>query len=341
MGRKNKKYSLNLHQQAYERLVSMQAFGKSKEIAKENDMEFDKIYSFNTYETYWKHTKYFVRWIEKNHPECTTLKAARKYVNEWLQSRVDQELSAWTVQTEAKALGKLYGIRPDDPNYFKPPKRKREDIKRSRVDAVRDRHFSVTNNDEFIKFCKGVGGRREDIRKLRGEDLWTRQEMEEEIRFSAMNPDYEIDSTDKLALANMKEALIMFPDQEYFIHFIRSKGGRSRFSPIIGRDKQQIINRMVNTIPGKKVWEHVPVNADIHSYRGDYATAIYKRYAKNGTDISANEKILVNGKYKSRLYVCRGDEARKRLDRAAMLKCSKALGHNRESVVADNYLRGI
>ena len=62
-------------------------------------------------------------------------------VNEWLQARADQGLSAWTIQLEAKTMGKLYGISPDDENYFKPPKRNREDIKRSRGDRVRDRHF--------------------------------------------------------------------------------------------------------------------------------------------------------------------------------------------------------
>ena len=33
--------------------------------------------------------------------------------------------------------------------------------------------------------------------------------------------------------------------------------------------------------------------------------------------------------------------AGKKLDKAAMLVCSKALGHNRISVVADNYIRGL
>ena len=50
---------------------------------------------------------------------------------------------------------------------------------------------------------------------------------------------------------------------------------------------------------------------------------------------------MVNGKKKKALYICRRDEAKKKLDRAAMIKCSKALGHNRECVVADNYLRGM
>ena len=41
---------------------------------------------------------YFIQYIKEHHPECTTLKSARKYVNEWLQARADQGLSAWTVQ---------------------------------------------------------------------------------------------------------------------------------------------------------------------------------------------------------------------------------------------------
>ena len=150
----------HLHQQAYDRLTGMQAFGESKREAKDTETDREKIFSCSTYQAYWKHTKYFIKYIQANHPDCTTLKSAKKYVNEWLQVRAEQGLSAWTVQLEAKALGKLYGIRPDDEKYFKPPKRNRADIKRSRGDTVRDRHFSATNNDELIKFCKGTGLRR-------------------------------------------------------------------------------------------------------------------------------------------------------------------------------------
>lgn len=105
MGRRNKAYSKDLHQQAYDRLTGMQVFGESKKEAVANGTEKEKIFSFNTYKSYWKHTKYFIKYIKENHPECTTLKSAKKYVNEWLQARVDQGLSAWTVQLEAKAMG--------------------------------------------------------------------------------------------------------------------------------------------------------------------------------------------------------------------------------------------
>lgn len=119
VGRRNKAYYKDLHQQAYDKLVGMQAFGESKRAAVVAGTDKEKIFSFNTYKSYWKHTKYFIQYIKEHHPECTTLKSARKYVNEWLQARADQGLSAWTVQLEAKAMGKLYGISPDDENYFK------------------------------------------------------------------------------------------------------------------------------------------------------------------------------------------------------------------------------
>lgn len=37
----------------------------------------------------------------------------------------------------------------------------------------------------------------------------------------------------------------------------------------------------------------------------------------------------------------RKDESGKKLDKKAMFLCSKALGHNRIEVVANNYIRGL
>ena len=54
MGRRNKEYSKTLHQQAYDRLTGMQAFGESKKEAVANGTDKEKIFSFNTYKSYWK-----------------------------------------------------------------------------------------------------------------------------------------------------------------------------------------------------------------------------------------------------------------------------------------------
>ena len=340
MGRKNKSYYKDLHQQAYDRLNGMQAFGESKKEAVANGTDRGKIFSFNTYQTYWKHTKYFLKYIKETHPECTTLKSAKKYVNEWLQLRTDQGLSAWTIQTEAKALSKLYGIQPDDDGYFKPPKRNREDIKRSRGDRVRDRHFSEENNDELVKFCKGTGLRRSELMELRGKDLVTRAQIEDEIaRLNALPAGERSAAADK-RLEMLQDTRLF--DEEYFTHVRNGKGGRERLSPIIGQFAGQIIGRIRETPAEEKVWQYVNTNADIHGYRAEYATAIYKTHARPIQDIPYDRVHRGTGRrYQSEVYTCRKDEAGKKLDKAAMLVCSKALGHNRISVVADNYIRGL
>lgn len=338
MGRKNKKYYKDLHQQAYDKLTGMQAFGESKREAVANGTDRDKIFSFNTYQTYWKHTKYFIKWIQEKHPECTTLKSAKKHINEWLQTRVDQGLSAYTVQTEAKAIGKLYGIQPDDPEYFNPPKRERANITRSRGDRVRDQHFSVANNDELIKFCQGTGLRRSELVALKGSDLVTKEQIQKKIEVleskEGLNP-----GEDKQL--KMLQDANMF-DVEYFTYVRNGKGGRERLSPIVGKNAAQIIGRMKDTPKDAKVWQHVNSNADIHSYRSDYAVTIYKQYARSIEEIPYDRVNKGTGKrFQSEVYVCRKDESGKRLDKKAMLICSKALGHNRIEVVANNYIRGL
>lgn len=339
MGRKNKAYYKDLHQQAYDRLVGMQAFGESKKASVQDGTNEDKIFSYNTYQTYWKHTKYFVKWVQQTHPDCTTLKKAEKYVPEWLQARADQKLSAWTLHTEAAALNKLYGIKPDDEKRYQLPQRKREDIKRSRVTAERDRHFSVTNNAEFIAFCKGTGLRREGMESIRGRDLMSSQDIAAKIaKIEAINAG-DRSAAEKRMLTICKDAQCFKSD--YFI-YVKEKGGRERLAPIIGEHAQQIVERFKNTAENERVWQHVPHNADIHSYRGDYATAIYKQYARDIDKIPFDKVNRGTGKvYQSEVYTCRKDEAGKKLDRNAMLMCSKALGHNRIEVVANNYIRGL
>lgn len=340
MGRRNKAYSKDLHQQAYDRLTGMQAFGESKKEAVANGTEKEKIFSFNTYKSYWKHTKYFIKYIKENHPECTTLKSAKKYVNEWLKARMDQGLSAWTVQLEAKAMGKLYGISPDDENYFKPPKRNREDIKRSRGDRVRDKHFSKTNNDELIKFCKGTGLRRAELGELRGKDLVTREQIEAEISRLEGRPAEELTPADTKRLEMLQDTRLF--EGDYFTHVRNGKGGRERMSPIIGPNMEQIVERIKSTPAEEKVWQHIHQSADIHGYRAEYATIIYKAKARAIEEIPYDRVNRGTGrKYQSEVYTCRKDEAGRKLDKAAMLVCSKALGHNRISVVADNYIRGL
>jgi len=342
MGHKKKKATdRNLHQQAYDVLNKMLSFGDSKAADKEYDREHGtdivstKIYSKGTYKTYWKHTKYYLKWVKKHYSEISELDEAREHVNEWLQKRTDANLSAWTIQTEAAALNKLFGIKRDDPDRFQPPQRRKEDIVRSRGTKVRDRHFSEKKNEELVNFCKGCGFRRGVLEKLKGDDLYDRNRVEEALTKA-------LEADDKAMIKACKDALYTFPDKKYFIQHRKDKGGKTRISPIVGPHIEKIVERMRNTRPDELVWQYVSGNCDVHGYRADYATCLYKEYARLIEELRYDRKIrCADGKYRSEIYVCRGDERGKRLDRRAISIISIALGHNREDTAIANYIRNL
>ena len=340
MSRQNKKYYKNLHRQAHEKLVSLQAFGESKAEAKQNGTYKKKIFSFSTYQTYWKQIKLFIKWVQKNHPECTTLKSAKKHVNSYLESRAEDGLSAWSLATMCAALCKLYGIEPDDPKRFQPPQRHREDIKRSRVDVARDKHFSVTNNAELISFAQGTGARRNVLERLEGRDLWSRDQMLQEV--SILEDKGILTDKEKKHLAVISDALEVFPEELWFVHHRSDKGGRDRFAPILPEYRDKIIERFRNTLPNEKVWWHVPVAMDVHGYRAQYAARLYKQNAREISQIPFDRVNRGSGRlYQSDVYHCRKDDRGKRLDKRALLKVTKALGHNRLNVAVENYLYNI
>lgn len=341
MGRdKNHLYRKSLHQQAHERLVGMQAFGDSKYHDKLTGADRYKIYAFSTYNTYRRIVMQFIRYIETEHPECTTLRQAKRFANEWLQIRVDAGLSAWTISTDISALSKLYGILPDDPNRFRAPVRRRMDIKRSRVPVERDNHFSLTNNAELIEFVCGTGARRSALERLRGDDLWPRERMTK-MKDILMERDVLTDK-EAILLNTLREGLETFPDIQFFAHFRKDKGGRSRFAPILPSHQELVVRRMREVATDAPVFMHVHRAADIHSYRGRYAKSIYRRYCRPIEQIPYDRiRKGSNRPYQSDVYVCRGDERGRKLDRAALNKVSRSLGHTRTSVVASHYIYGL
>lgn len=281
----------------YDQLVSR---GEAPAMTKQeyiNEAIRDKIYSINTYGTYAKHNNYFFEYCEKNY-NCKTLEQCRSHVDEWLQSRIDQGLSAYTIATEKAGLCKLYG--EPSSNFIDTPARERENITRSRGVAVRD-SLDLEKHADIINFCRGTGLRRDELKHLTGSQL----------RF------------------NEGEAVLV----------IRGKGGRFREAPIVGPHKDDIIAKVQSAGDGK-VWESVPSHMDVHSYRSDYATAIYTAYARPIEEIPYDRVNKGTGKpYQSGVYHCRGDRKGEKMDKEAMLKASKALGHNRLEVVAGHYIR--
>ena len=290
MSHKNK---IPLPQQVYDTLQAKCAFGEQKHAAKAAGTAKDHIYSHNTLRSYTKHCVQFVRWARQNAPEghkLRTLEDCRPYAAEWLQSRIDAGLSAYTIKLEAAALCKLYGCTAADLGLPSTPTRHRANITRSRGTAVRDTDFSEERNQEIISFCKCTGLRRRELATIRGTDL------------------------------------VWGADGKAYIHVIHGKGGRERDAVVLDNDPE-IITRM-QAAGDDLVWPRIPSHMDVHGYRADYATALYNRVARDVSTIPPAEQ-----------YHCRGDRAGVVYDRVAMLYVSRALGHNRISVIAGHYLQ--
>lgn len=331
MGYREKREPQSIKEQFRRELLSKAAYGQSKKEAIKDGTADQKIFSHNTMKTYLKQSQKYADWLQEHYPDVKKMKKTREYVPEYLHEMCSDQKSAWTVHTVAKALGKLFGIKPEDRDYVEPPKRKRSEITRSRNRVERDRHFSESNNRELVEFCRSTGLRVSELKKLKGKDLMDRETILLSLQSPGLPPHYRGICKDALA----------FNEVQHFV-FVTGKGGRERLAPIIGPYETQTVLRIQNTPKEEKVWNHVHTSADVHSYRADYATYIYKRYARHIEDIPYDAVNKGTGKrYQKDVYVCRKDERGRKLDRKAMELCSKALGHNRVSIVAENYLRGL
>lgn len=296
MSHKNKKSLVRQIQEAYDSMLSI---GQSKHVDKINGCTDNKIYSWSTYNNYMKHSNYFASYCKEKHG-CKTIEECRHYVDEWLQQRMQMELSTYTIKLEAAALAKLYGCRTTE--FVKTASRKRKNITRSRGTKIRDSHFSESNHKELVDFCRSTGLRRAELKVLTGDKL-------------------------------------KYKDGKYYIIVSRgSKGGKYRESEVIGNVDNVI--KLMNSAGIGKVFEFIPGGADIHGYRADYATAVYNKYARKIEDIPYDRyNVGIHCTYQSQVYNCRGDKKGVKLDKLAMEKASQALGHNRISIIAEHYIR--
>jgi integrase len=297
---RNRQKTGSLTYQVKKTLDDKLAIGRSKHQDKLKGVAQDKIYSWSTYKTYMKHNNYFVKWAKETYG-ARTLQECRPYVDEWLTKRANEGLSAYTQKLEASALAKMYGCSTKD--FVKTEVRHRADITRSRGEKVRDRHFSEERNKEFVEFCKSTGLRRSELQALTGDKL------------------------------------IFKEGKPYIVVDKGTKGGRYREAPVIG-NKELVIQKM-QSAGSSKVFDKIPNGADIHGYRSDYATSYYKSIARPIEDIPYDKVNKGSGRpYQSEVYHCRGDLKGVKYDKVAMLEVSRALGHNRISVIAGHYIRG-
>ena len=239
-------------------LRSRLAIGRAKRPDKIDGSYRKYIYSWQTYRSYMKQLGLFARWCKDIHG-ARYVKECRQYVAEYMQTR--KNLSVWTQKLDLAALQKLYQEYPKDgqkPFGITLQPRLRQDIKRSRQQATRDKDFSESNNKDLIIFCRCTGLRRSELQELHGTDL----------------------TADGLQL-----------------HVIRNtKGGRWRMAPLAGTSEEiELVQRMCQEAGDSRVWPHVPSSADIHSYRADYCKRVYLQHARSVDQIPSADKYYCRG----------------------------------------------
>lgn len=313
--------------QVQETLQDQLRIGESRHSAKKAEATHSPagIFSYRTFETYMKQGCAFANWAKAQY-KFRTLEAARPYVETYLQNGIDRGLSAYTLSTQRAALCKLYGCTARD-FAIQLPERRREDIQRSRNEAVRDYGFSKENNTDILDFARAIGLRRHELAAVKPEQI--RQNT----------------------------------DRSVTICGVKGKGSKVRdIAVLLG--KEEAVLKFAGNPAGKPVFASVPSHMDVHGCRREYANAMYHTYQEKlrkteGRDFRNLPPIwelrpvrkpdgsylkypdgrrVKEWQFVSSYYRCKNDRKGVVYDKKVMLYVSRQLGHNRISVIAGHYL---
>ena len=230
-----------------------QGFGKPKIKDEHNSTPY--IHSENTYKTYKAQCNHFVDFCYE-HGVKYDVDEAFKLIPEYGKRLEADVKSAWSIYTAMNAIAKAFGVSTESLGY-KPPKRERASVARSRYATEMDRHFSVEANEKLITFCQCFGLRRRELEALTG---------------------------DKMAF-NKKGGLL--------VHVTNGKGGKERWVVFCGTEKERkVCEDLMRQAGNTKVFSHVHTKADIHYYRSVYACRLYKAIARPVEAIPREDRYI-------------------------------------------------
>jgi integrase len=285
-----------------DRLEEKMAIGQSRRQAKQAlrasgvhvwTHSTELIHSFKTRSVYQGHIVRFVTWARSTH-QIQSLAQLDPRSNElasaYLQKRLDEGKSPYTLQAERAALRLFFGNRALARNIAI-PRRTWASITRSRGPKRHDYHFQPTNWGPLLTFLRATGLRRNELRLLRVRDIIERDS----------DPDYFGQTTVKV---------------------INGKGGKPRTVPVLVGHAHDVLCMKDGRKPDELAFPIIPKHLDVHSYRREYAQALYLSYAPGWT-LPPPEGRLRSSDYHAE----------------AVQAVSRALGHNRKDVVLRHYLR--
>jgi integrase len=201
-----------------------------------------KIHAFETRNNYQKIVMRFIDWCRNEHGVNNSDRLderADELASLYLLERIEKGYSAWTLQTERSALRTFFGTRNLATDVAL-PRRKREQIVRSRLPAKRDVHFQPNNWRPLVKFVQACGLRREELRDLRVRDIYYKT------------------------------------DGQLVVHVRKGKGGKERKVAVFPGREQDVLAVKEGRAEDDIVFDRLPSAMDIHAYRRRFAQELYE-----------------------------------------------------------------
>jgi integrase len=246
----------SLIRQAIERLDSLMAIGQSRFVAKQEQCQQGTprfafstglIHSHRTRVVYQEQVLRFLNWCRAHH-HLRYLEQVEPRVEElacaYLLEHLHEGKSVYTLLTERSALRLFFGERKLA-EAVTLPKRRREEITRSRLPVASDRQFQPANWQGEIAFLEACGLRRSEAAALRVNEV------------------------------------IPQPDGKIYILVRRGKGGRQRIVPVLpGSEEAVLISIKDRSDPEGRVFARLPKRLDVHALRRTYAQRFYQHLSK-------------------------------------------------------------
>lgn len=205
----------------------------------------ERMHSYKTRSAYQEHILHFVTWARATY-NVKSLSQLDPRADElacvYLQKRLDEQKSPYTVQAERSALRLFFGDRRLA-IHLVIPERRRENIVNSRKATVREREFQPANWQPLIRFLQATGLRRDEVRLLQVEDIWR-------------NP-----TRGRLEVAIKKG---------------HGKGGRPRSVPVLPGHEAEVRALVEGRDPQERVFPRIASHLRIHVLRREYAQAYYQ-----------------------------------------------------------------
>lgn len=278
----------SMRKQVVDHFKTLECFGQSRYEAKQQAIAEARdagatgwiqarvrgVYSFGSNDDYIRHSIEFTQWAKQNY-KCKYISDTRPYVSEYLKYRLQLGHTAWTLQSVRSACAKLF-LDPEIAKENPLPTRRKEDIKRSRGPKAMDKKFSEKRNQALVDFCRATGLRRHELTALKAHNVYQ-------------------------------------TDERMWVFVEQGKGGRMRTVPVLKAMQARVTEIIQGKEADDQLFQKIPVRADIHGYRREYAQTLYEQ--------EAGQKYDPKNKNKEALRIV-----------------SAALGHNRLDVVIRNYL---